>query len=129
MITTDILYGGTLNIGDFIFFSRSGQFDYGWYVGNGKTGTLQYIKPTSVVYHKSIYDAGLTVYNNTGVGSKRIFERPFNFDSIGKDYIKKEHFIKVVKIENPDNIFVKGHAKDTYDKAKAILANLNFIKS
>jgi hypothetical protein len=129
MITTEILYGGTLNIGDFIFFSRSGQFDYGWYVGNGKTGTLQYIKPQSVVYNHQIYEAGLTVYNTTGVGSKRVFERPFNFEGIGKDYIKKEHFIKVVKIENPDNIFVKGHAKDTYDKAKAILAKLNFIKS
>jgi hypothetical protein len=129
MITNDILYGGTLNIGDFIFFSRSGQFDFGWYVGNGKTGTIQYIKPQTVLYSKRTYDAGLIVYNETGVGSRKLFSRPFNFENIGKDFIKKEHFIKVVKIENPDNIFVKGHAKDTYDKAKKILTDLNFIKS
>jgi hypothetical protein len=109
MKANEIKYGGPLEIGDFIFVGCSWQFMYGWFCGNGKSDTIQYITPSSVYFaHKQ--------------------DESVPFPSIRKSYVRQTKIDTIIKISDPDKIFSQ-HELKFYLEAKEILNKIKFLKS
>jgi len=124
MITSTIKYGGILQIGDFIAVGSNYEMAFGWFSGNGKTGTIQYIWPNKITWAFSEYNK--TMNNPNAVLSAKD-RRGFSLDHISKDYVRLQHFNRVVKITCPDDVFA-GADLQKYLEAKRILTDMKFLK-
>jgi len=124
MITTKIRHGGDLQIGDFIGIGDNYGMSFGWYSGNGKTGTLQYITSYSVTGEWTGYNSRITGPNGTLYPKDR---KGFTLDHIYKSHVLKHRLDRVVKITCPDDCFT-GRDLQTYLEAKRILTDMKFLK-
>jgi hypothetical protein len=122
MITSNIKYGGVLQIGDFIAVGSNYEMGFGWFSGLGKTGTIQYIQSHSVSWQYEQYrkrqQAGTTEPKD---------RKGFTLEHIDKAFVRKQHFNRVVKITCPDDVFT-GRDLQNYLEAKRILTDMKFLK-
>lgn len=128
MITNDLRYGGTLNVGDFIGIGSDWGMNFGWYCGNGKAGNIQYICPRTVVYNFEGYNhrVNWSKDNNTVLTARD--RKGFTLDHIGKNPIRNHKKDNAVKIIVADGLFHGTELKD-YERAKEILTQIKFLKS
>lgn len=109
MITNDIKYGGTLQIGDFIMIGHPRGYNFGWYSGSGKSGNIQFITTSSIYFA-----------NDGNV--------PFNFNNISKSFVRNTKIDTVIKIADPLSVLTNTDLKH-YLEAKELLIKINFLKS
>jgi len=122
MITTNIKYGGALKIGDFIGVGSNWGMDFGWYSGNGKSGTVQFITPQTITYDFTAY----TKRQQGGYPEPKD-RRGFSLDCISKSFVRVQHGNRIVKITCPDDVFT-GKELQQYLEAKRILTDMKFLK-
>ena len=120
-------YGGDLHIGDFIAVSVNNTMDFGWYCGDGSSGTLQYYNIYAPKYRYDNYEKFLTLDD---VAKKRytIYKNGFTKKCLWKSYINVVHTTRVIKILHPEDIFTNKEDREKYEKSKEVLIKLNFIK-
>lgn len=120
-------YGGDLQIGDFIGVSVNNTMDFGWYCGDGSSGTLQYYSIWAPKYRYDDYEEFLTLDD---VAKKRytIYKNGFTKKCLYKSYINAVHDTRVMKLSHPENIFTNKEDREVYEKSKEVLIKLNFIK-
>jgi hypothetical protein len=124
-------YGGDLNFGDFIAVSEGNRIVFGWYFGNGINNTLQY-------YYLKAPDQCYEAYENWEKikdpevkkkhWSTKKYSKGFTLKCIYKSYINAVHDTRVMKINNPEDIFTTKEDRELYEKSKEILIKLNFVK-
>ena len=121
-------HGGQLEIGDFIAVSNGNHFDFGWYCGDG-INTLQYYYYTNPANAYNQYEDWLnqSEANKTAWKTKR-YTNGFTKKCLWKSYINAVHTTRVLKINNPEEIFTNKENRDDYEKSKETLIKLNFIK-
>jgi len=125
MIGYIVKYGGMLQIGDFIGIGDSYGMMFGWFSGTGKTGTLQYVAPYSVIGEWRGYNHRMNNQSTTTPYPKD--RRGFTLDHIGKSHVLKHRSDRVVKITSPEDCFL-GTDLQNYLDAKKILTDMNFLK-
>jgi len=122
-MTKFIKYGGTLQEGDFIGVGANHGMTFGWYSGNGRSGTLQFIRSRTVVWEFDHFNErkakGDMLCNKD--------KRGFSLDHIGKEYVKNSKTNCVVKINDATGLFTDEEL-DRYEKAVVILKAMNFLK-
>jgi hypothetical protein len=121
-------YGGQLSIGDLIAISNSNHISFGWYAGDGR-GTLQfyYIGGPGEVYDDYLLWQKKTL--DIKPWRARQFEKHgFSTKLFYKSYINSVHDTRVMKITNPEDIFINPEDRERYEKSKEALIKLNFIK-
>ena len=121
-------HGGQLEIGDFIAVSNGNHLDFGWYCGDG-INTLQYYYYRNAVCAYNTYEDWLnqSEANRTAWKTKR-YTNGFTKKCLRKSYINAVHTTRVLKINNPEEIFTDKEDRDDYEKSKETLIKLNFIK-
>ena len=120
-----VKYGGDLQIGDFIAICYQYGFGFGWYCGEGKTGTLQFFEYQWVERSFVHYNDAKAIpeYHN----HYKANTEEFNKSWIGKTYILNWRW-RVMKIENPESIFTDLKNLEIYKKSREILQQINFIQ-
>lgn len=121
-----IKFGGQLERGDFIAISYSNYIQFGWYVGDGKGGTIQfynYSAPNSLALRYAKY---LTITNPTKWEMSR-YKDGLSLKGIYKDFIYDTSPHRVCKV-NPMDIFTDPEERETFEKSEDVLIKLNFIK-
>lgn len=121
-------HGGQLEIGDFIAVSNGNHLDFGWYCGDG-INTLQYYYYRNPVNAYNTYEDWLnqSEANRSAWKTKR-YTNGFTKKCLWKSYINAVHTTRVLKINNPEEIFTNKEDRDDYEKSKETLIKLNFIK-
>ena len=121
-------HGGQLEIGDFIAVSNGNHLDFGWYCGDG-INTLQYYYYRNPVNAYNTYEDWLnqSEANRSAWKTKR-YTNGFTKKCLWKSYINAVHTTRVLKINNPEEIFTDKEDRDDYEKSKETLIKLNFIK-
>lgn len=121
-------HGGQLEIGDFIAVSNGNHLDFGWYCGDG-INTLQYYYYRNPVCAYNQYEDWLnqSEANRSAWKTKR-YTNGFTKKCLWKSYINAVHTTRVLKINNPEEIFTNKEDRDDYEKSKETLIKLNFIK-
>ena len=121
-------HGGQLEIGDFIAVSNDNHLDFGWYCGDG-INTLQYYYYRNPVNAYNTYEDWLnqSEANRSAWKTKR-YTNGFTKKCLWKSYINAVHTTRVLKINNPEEIFTNKEDRDDYEKSKETLIKLNFIK-
>ena len=121
-------HGGQLEIGDFIAVSNGNHLDFGWYCGDG-INTLQYYNYRNPKNAYNTYEDWLnqSEANRTAWKTKR-YTNGFTKKCLWKYYINAVHPTRVLKINNPEEIFTDKEDRDDYEKSKETLIKLNFIK-
>lgn len=121
-------HGGQLEIGDFIAVSNGNNLDFGWYCGDG-INTLQYYYYTNPQNAYNTYEDWLnqSEANRSAWKTKR-YTNGFTKKCLWKSYINAVHTTRVLKINNPEEIFTNKEDRDDYEKSKETLIKLNFIK-
>lgn len=124
-------YGGDLNFGDFIAISEGNRISFGWYFGEGRSRTLQY-------YYIGAPDQCYDSYEDwekikdPEVKKKHWrstqYSKGFTLKCIYKSYINAVHDTRVMKINNPEDIFTTKEDREQYEKSKEILIKLKFVK-
>ena len=122
-MTHYIKHGGTLNVGDFIcVFSKYGVV-FGWYSGNGRNGTVQFVRPRSVVWEyehfKEREAQGKLICNRDKQG--------FSLDHISKEFVKNSKTDNIVKVNDPKGLF-EGEELVRYEQAVQILKTMRVLK-
>jgi hypothetical protein len=122
-------YGGDLYIGDFIGISVNNCMDFGWYCGDGTSGTLQYY---TIWAPKVRYEDYKAWEKLTDEQKKkwypRAYKNGFTTKCLYKSYINAVHDTRVMKLSHPENIFTSKADREAYEKSKEVLIKLNFIK-
>ena len=123
-------YGGVLHPGDFIAISYQNHIQFGWYVQDGK-GTLQfyYLHGPGSAYDN--YKQWLTYSDAEKANNKwmtKRFEKGFTTKCLWKAYINSVHDTRVMKINNPEEIFTDQEEREKYERSKEALITLNFIR-
>jgi hypothetical protein len=122
MITLE--HGGNLEIGDFIAIAYAQGFTFGWFTGEGKTGTLQYCE-----YHWP--KRNLNYYNACKLDDKYSCHLKANKEEFNKTWLAKSYILswndRVMKIENPESVFIKTDDLQTYLESRDILKTINII--
>jgi hypothetical protein len=121
-------HGGQLEIGDFIAVSNGNHLDFGWYCGDG-INTLQYYYYRNPANAYNQYEDWL----NKSEAIRKVWETKkytngLTKKCLWKSYINAVHSTRVLKINNPEEIFTNKEDKDDYKKSKETLIKLNFIK-
>lgn len=109
-------FGGPLVPGDFIAVSEGNRISFGWYCGDGR-GTLQYYYYGNPVY---AFERYLQKNNNS--------EEGFTKKHFWKSYISAVHTSRVIKLNNPEEIFTDAEEKEIFEKSREVMIKLNFIK-
>lgn len=122
-MTYHIKHGGTLQIGDFIAVNKKYRIDFGWYTGNGRTGTLQYVKPLYVTLANDRFEKGKSV----GFLDDKVFKNGLALDHIAKEFVKHKDTDMVVKINDATGLFT-GKDLELYEEAREILRSMRVIK-
>lgn len=128
MIIQKIPFGKELHIGDYLAYSTTYAPNFGWFVGNGKTGSIQYISPRTVIYEFDNYNKRIEKSKTSNVDLSRKDNKGFTFEHIGKNFVKGSNFNKIIKITDPSAIFSEREF-DEYEKAKKILTEMHFLKN
>ena len=108
----DIRFGGTLEKGDMIAIANNNSFEVGWYVGRGKTGTLQYYTLNYLHYWYAAY-------------SNLTEERNEHFKKPAVSYINSPNFWRIIKVNR--EIITEEEDKINYEKAIKTLEILKII--
>lgn len=118
-----VKHGRNLQIGDFIAISYAYGFEFGWYCGEGEN-TLQFFncyRPLS----------SLDYYNRVKLDSAYKDHNKANSEEFNKKWIQKSRVnnwrYRVMKIENPEDIFTEKRDLETYRESKEILEQIKFI--
>jgi hypothetical protein len=119
-----IQYGGQLLPGDFIAVSDGNHLNFGWYCGDGR-GTLQYYYLHAPQSCYNNYQTFLADPEKHRYYQK--YEKGFTLKNIWKSYINAVHRTRVMKINNPEEIFTDKEDIENYQKSKEVLITLNFI--
>ena len=122
-------YGGDIQIGDFIGIADGNCLSFGWFCGTGKSGTVQYynyVNPQSA-YNQYKDWLNQSEANRSAWRTKR-YTNGFTKKCLRKCYINAVHTTRVLKINNPEEIFTNKEDRDDYEKSKEVLITLNFIK-
>ena len=127
MITTHIRYGGNLTIGDFIGVGNGYHMAFGWYSGNGKSGTVQYVTSHVIAWEFNAYNSRMNSTNTAVMNSNPKDRKGFTLDHIGKSYVMANKANTIVKITCPDDCF-SGKDLQDYLEAKRILTDMKFLK-
>ena len=122
MSTYHIMHGGTLQIGDFIAYTKKDHVYFGWYSGNGRYGNIQYVRPYFVIKDKEHFEDRV----KKGTTSNRD-KQGFSLDHIGKEPIKHKNSHLVIKINDTTDLFT-GDELRLYEEARQILKAMNVIK-
>jgi hypothetical protein len=122
-------YGGQLVPGDFIVVSFSNHLDFGWYVGDGRGGTLQYYSLRSPALSHDRYEEWLKMSDEekSKHWTTAQFKKGFTIKSLWKSYINSVHSTRVLKLTNTNDIFTEQEDIMYYEKSKEALITLNFI--
>ena len=121
-------YGGQIFPGDFVVVSYQNHLDLGWYAGNG-SGTLQYYHYRTPGMAKDRYEEWLNEEESKRSKlSNQTYDKGFTRKCLWKSYINSVHATRVMKIENPEQIFTEQEDMMDYEKSKEALLTLNFIK-
>jgi len=121
-----IKFGGDLQKGDFIAYSYSNYIGFGWYVGTGRGGSLQYYNYRAPKNAEKDYDDFMNEIN-THHWSQRRFKNGFTLKTIHKDFIISVTDHRICKI-NPMDIFTEQEDIRRYERSREILINFNFIE-
>ena len=110
-----VKYGKELEKGDFIIIASGNYLDLGWYVGRGKSGTVQYYH-----LHEGCY--WFDEFQKLGETPKY-----FSLKSLYKSYVNSVHEGRIANIENPESLFIHDEELlEVYNKSKSLLLSLNF---
>jgi len=121
-------YGGDLYIGDFIGVSVNNTMDFGWYCGDGSSGTLQYYTIWCPTIRYDDYKEFLKITDEKTKKRYTIYKNGFTKKCLWKSYINVVHTTRVIKILHPEDIFTNKEDREKYEKSKEVLIKLNFIK-
>lgn len=122
-------YGGDLHIGDFIGISVNNTMDFGWYCGDGASGTLQYYTIWAPIVRYEDYEAWEKLpVDQRAKWYPRAYKNGFTKKCLYKSYINTVHDTRVIKISHPEEIFTGRVDREKYEKSKEVLIKLNFIK-
>lgn len=121
-------YGGDLHIGDFIGISVNNAMDFGWYCGDGPSGTLQYYHYGTPKYRHDDYEEFLKITDAETKKRYTIYKNGFTKKCLWKSYINTVYCTRVIKISHPEDIFTDKKDRERYEKSKEVLIKLNFIK-
>jgi hypothetical protein len=122
-------YGGDLYIGDFIGISVTNSMDFGWYCGDGTSGTLQYYTMWAVKARHEHYE----MWQKLPVDQRTrwyptSYKDGFTKKCLYKSFINAVHDTRVIKLPHPEDIFTNKEDREAYENAKEVLIKLNFIK-
>ena len=122
-------HGGDLHPGDFIAIAEQNRMSFGWYFGDGR-GTLQYFYYTGPEDCYRLYEEWNAKNDDAKAKDWRTkkYNKGFTLKSIYKCYVNAVHATRVIKINNPEEIFTDPQDRETYEKSKETLIKLNFIK-
>lgn len=124
-------YGGDLHPGDFIAIAEQNGMSFGWYFGDGRGGTLQYYYLYSPSGSYESYEDWEKI-KDPEIKSRhwraKIYSKGFTLKCIRKGYINAVHDTRVMKINNPEEIFTDPKEIETYRKSKEVLLKLKFVK-
>lgn len=122
-------HGGDLHPGDFIAIADQNHMSFGWYFGDG-IGTLQYFYYVSPANSYENYEEWTKLNDDLKAKHWRAksYKNGFTAKCIWKSYINVVHDRRVIKINNPEEIFTDPKDRETYEKSKEVLIKLNFIK-
>lgn len=101
-----------LEVGDFVIISSAYGMDYGWFVGSGKSGTLQYRSMNHLSHWQKMIEQGHS-------GPKKVYI----------SYINTVSKYRVLKVKNPNELFASEELQEQYEAALKYLNNENFFKS
>ena len=123
MIT--VKHGGDLKVGDFVAIADGYRIALGWFVGEGRNGSLQYFDyfDPKASLERYNYTKADPVYQNYDKANKE----NFNMSWIHKCYITSIGF-RVIKIQNPESIITDAVELNVYLESKQILKQINFLK-
>ena len=126
----ELKYGGQIVPGDFIAISDGNHINFGWYAGNGR-GTLQYYPMRGAMRCYEDYKSWLAMSDEEKAKNKwysKRFEKGFTVKCLWKSYINSVHPTRVMKLENPEQVFTEQEDIMDYEKSKEALITLNIIK-
>ena len=122
-------YGGDLHIGDFIGISVNNTMDFGWYCGDGASGTLQYYTIWAPIVRYEDYEAWEKLpVDQRAKWYPKSYKDGFTKKCLWKSYINTVYCTRVIKISHPEDIFTDKKDRERYEKSKEVLIKLNFIK-
>lgn len=122
-------HGGDLHPGDFIAIAEQNHMSFGWYFGDGR-GTLQYFYYTQPRGVEEYYEEWTKLSDEAKKRDWRTtrFKNGFTVKSIYKSYVNAVHKTRVIKLNNPEEIFTDPEDREYYEKSKEALIKLNFLK-
>ena len=129
----EIQYGGKLEFGDFIVVSEGNRLSFGFYAGEGKSGTLQYYyfsQPGGQYHHYkqwvTLSDAekALPMHNN----NNKMYAKGFTSKCLWKSYINALHKTRVAKVDNPEAMFTDPGDSQDYRESVEALKAIGMIK-
>jgi len=119
--------GGELAPGDVIGVSYNNCVVFGWYVEQGKYGSLKFIGMGTPTYIKSLYDE-----YQQGIRKGEFWDRRYgkglNFKNFRKDFIVSysAQNNRAFKVPNPEEFFKGSSTEKDYLANKDILVQTNF---
>ena len=122
-------FGGDLHPGDFIAIAEQNRMSFGWYFGDGR-GTVQYfhyMQPNNDYYYYEEWDAKNDDAKAKDWRTKK-YKKGFTVKSIYKSYVNTVHDTRIIKLNNPEEIFTDPIEREKYEKSKETLIKLNFLK-
>jgi len=126
-----IRYGGNLEVGDFIAIGYTNSIWFGWYAGNGR-GTVQFYSINSPMHAKNNYESWKEDFDNGKIEPDswraKQYKDGFTRKCLWKSYINSPHPTRILKISRPEELLTEQEDRETYEKSKAALITLNFIK-
>jgi hypothetical protein len=125
MKTIKLNIGGELQPGDVVGVSYNNWNTFGWFVGAGTYGSLQFIRLNVPITTKTQYEEFKAGQNNTTWAAKR-FAKGLVFKNFGKDYVLALHPQRVFKVPDPEQFFKGSNLEKEYTESKEVLQELKF---
>lgn len=118
----------TLELGDFIIVASHNYLEYGWYCGTGRN-TLQYYglhwPGTALIeYENHVSGKNDSPWIKLMIDKYKVFNSKF----FGKTYITSYSESRVMKVDNPDELFKNSHLSEKYKKSKEALIKIKFLQ-
>jgi len=123
-------YGGQIVPGDFIVISYQNHLDFGWYAGNG-SGTVQYYTmrgPGNVYRDYESWSKYTDKEKAENKWASKRFEKGFTAKCLWKSYINSPHPTRIMKVNNPEEVFTEQEDIIDYQKSKEVMIKVNLVK-
>jgi len=122
-------FGGDLHPGDFIAIAEQNRMSFGWYFGDGR-GTLQYFYYSAPSQTNEYYQDWTKLSDDLKQKDWRTkrYKKGFTLKCIYKSYVNVVHDTRIIKLNNPEEIFTDPIEREFYEKSKETLLKLKFIK-